>query len=559
MHRMWAVAAIASVALLVGLVVGARHQPGERRVAERFATAWERGDWRGMHALLTDEAQRRITPEVLAAAYATAGRTATATRTDVGRPFERDGLWSLPVVEETRVFGAVRGSVALPLRGKGEDARVAWRANLTFPGVRQGERLARETELPERAALLARDGTTLAEGSDRTGTLAEAGRAAVGQLGAIPPERAAQLQAAGYPPDAQVGVSGLERIFEARLAGRPGGRLLAGTRVLAVRSSRPGRAVRTTIAPSVQRAAYAALGGRLGGVVALRPRTGEILAFAGIPFSGLQPPGSTFKIITLAGALEAGIAGPSSTFPYATEATLAGVALANANGESCGGTLVQAFAISCNSVFAPLGAKLGAKRLVDVARRFGFDRPPGIDGAATSTIPDPAEIGDDLAVGSSAIGQGKVQATTLQMAVVAATIALEGRRPGLTLDPARPGRPGPRAVPASVARTVRRMMIAVVRGGTGRQAALPGVTVAGKTGTAELRTTHPCEPDPENPESCPPDQQVNDPTDTDAWFAAFAPATAPRVAVAVLLVSSGAGGDTAAPAAREVLRAALAR
>jgi cell division protein FtsI/penicillin-binding protein 2 len=264
-------------------------------------------------------------------------------------------------------------------------------------------------------------------------------------------------------------------------------------------------------------------------------------------------------MITLAGALEEGLAGPDSSYPYVTEATLSGVALANANGESCGGSLANAFALSCNSVFAPLGVKLGARRLVALAERFGFNRPPGIDGAATSTIPAADEIGDDLAVGSSAIGQGRVQATTLQMTTVAATIALDGRRPGLTLDAARTAPPRDRVIPAGVARRVRSLMVGVVRSGTGRLAALPGVAVAGKTGTAELRTTHPCEPDPENPESCPEEDQANDPTDTDAWFAAFAPAGRPRVVVGVLLVQSGAGGDTAAPAARQVLQAALSR
>jgi cell division protein FtsI/penicillin-binding protein 2 len=273
------------------------------------------------------------------------------------------------------------------------------------------------------------------------------------------------------------------------------------------------------------------------------------------------------KILTLTGALEAKIATPKSRYPYATSTTLSGVELENANGENCGGTLTQAFAVSCNSVFAPLGATLGGTRLVSIAERFGFNHASDIPGAATSTIPPASEIGDDLAVGSSAIGQGRVQATALMMARVAATIALEGRAPKLTLAlPPHPRRaPTARVVAAKVARTVRRLMVGVVRGGTGVRAQIPGVTVAGKTGTAELETTKKCPPAPAQtelgqapvPESCQDSSSRTD--DTDAWFTAFAPARKPRIVVSVMLVKNGAGGDTAAPAARGVLIAGLRR
>src|SRR5436305_13677781 len=134
-------------------------------------------------------------------------------------------------------------------------------------------------------------------------------------------------------------------------------------------------------------------------------------------------------MVTRTTPLQRGVVRPTSVFPYATAATLSGVQLAKASGESCGGSLVQAFASSCNSVFAPLGAKLGAHRLVATAERFGFNKPPTIPYAATSQIPSADQIGDDLAVGASAIGQGRVLATTLQMATVASAIGLGGRLP----------------------------------------------------------------------------------------------------------------------------------
>ena len=235
-----------------------------------------------------------------------------------------------------------------------------------------------------------------------------------------------------------------------------------------------------------------------------------------------------------------------------TAAVLEGVELENANGESCGGSLKHSFAHSCNSVFAPMGAELGAERLVAAAERFGFNEDPGLAGAMRSTIPAAAEIGDDLAVGSTAIGQGKVLATPLLMAGVAGAIAEGGLRARPTLRKgAEPERT--RAVPEPVARTIGTFMRAVVTSGTGVSAAIPGVKVAGKTGTAELRDT--TNDDPTDPN----DPPVADTTDTNAWFAAYAPMRRPRAAVAVMLVGQGAGGETAAPVARQVLEAALKR
>jgi cell division protein FtsI/penicillin-binding protein 2 len=364
----------------------------------------------------------------------------------------------------------------------------------------------------------------------------------VGQLGPIPPERRLELRARGLPDGALVGISGLERVFNDRLAGRPGGTLFAGGRVLGSARLRPGRAVRTTIDPELEAAAIGALAGRAGGVAVLSPDDGEVLALAGVAYSGLGPPGSTFKIVTTTAGLEEGAVKLSDEFPVRTAAVLEGVELENANGESCGGSFTDSFAHSCNSVFAPLGAKVGGPRLVREAEQYGFNRPPGIDGAETSTIPAGDEIGDDLAVGATAIGQGKVQASALQMASVAATIANRGVRatPTLALDERSPRT---RVTTAEIAATVRRLMVGVVKFGTGTAADISGVAVAGKTGTAELGNTTDDEEDTE--------------LDTDAWFVAFAPARSPRLAVAVVMFQAGAGGASAAPVAREVLASAL--
>jgi hypothetical protein len=556
-QRLGILLGVCGLAFVGGAIVGARHTSAAESHARTFADAWGHGDYAAMYAQLAPVEQERVTRARFTALYENALSTATATGLLTGKPRKDGDSYRIPVNIPTRAFGTIVGDVVVPASGDGID----WSRALVFPGLNAGETLRRVTQMPTRGTLLARDRTVLAKGDDRASSSLLAPQI-VGSLGPIPPERREELARLGVPADAEVGVSGLERIFDDQLIGKPGGELLAGSRVLRRTAPRQGQAVRTTISLPVEQAAVTALGGRLGGVVAIKPRTGEVLAFAGIAFSGLQPPGSTFKMITATGALEAGITSPSKVYPVQQKAVLEGVDLENANGEYCGGTLIVSFAKSCNSVFAPLGAQLGAKRLVSVAERYGFNAPPDIAGAAESTIPQANEIGDDLAVGSSAIGQGRVQATALQMATVAAAIGLRGQRPHLTLDyDAAQGRAAAteRATSARIARTMERMMLAVVRGGTGVRAAIPGVQVAGKTGTAELKTTKRCEPDPDNPESCPPDQQTNDPKDTDAWFAAYAPAGKghPHVAVGVLLVSQGAGGDTAAPVAREVLLAGL--
>jgi len=550
---------LAVAALAGGLLLGAGPGRAERRTAERYVTAWARGDYPAMYALLDDAARRRVSLTAFEDAARAAAATATVRSVAVGAAHDRLGdAVPVAVTVRTRAFGTLRTSFAVPLHGSGGGARVAFGQQALFPGLRPGEALTRTTTLPSRAALLARDGTVLASGPDRASQVPEVASQIAGSLGPIPPAQLATLRALGYPDGARVGLSGLERVFEPQLAGVPGGTLLAGGRVLAHTSPRPAPAVRTTLDVGLERAAIAALAGRYGGIVAMDPRNGQLLALAGVAFSALQPPGSTFKIVTLTGVLESHVAKPSDAFPVTDHALVGGVPLQNANGELCGGTLVQAFANSCNSVFAPLGAKLGGRRLVDVAQRYGFNEPPAIPGEAQSTIPSAATIGDDLAVGSSAIGQGTVQATALQMTVVAATIAMRGRRPEPTLALGA----GPRFVRVTrpaVAREVGRMMRAVVQYGTGTSAAIPGAQVAGKTGTAELRDTVP-PPDRQGDQSDHTDQQTQDQgPGTTAWFVAFAPAPRPRIAVGALFPDQGAGGDVAAPAARVVLAAALQR
>jgi cell division protein FtsI/penicillin-binding protein 2 len=580
--------ALAGVAFAIGAAVGA-HGSGSPSyaLADGFVAAWARGDYAAMYSYLDPSSRSRASPSEFASAYQEALRTATATRLTVtGRAHGvAGGLVEVPVRVATRVFGRLQLSFALrAVEGGGEGIRIAWSRSLAFPGLHSGEHLTRRTSLPRRATLLASDGSVLGETAPTAGAqstaagrsypLGEIASAVLGTVGPVPASRRQALEAQGVPGEAIVGVSGLELALDDRLRGTPGGALLAAParpggqeRLLAYAAPRPAPALRTSVSPSLQRAAVLALGGQLGGIVVMRPSSEEIQAVAGLGLDGLQPPGSTFKMVTLSGALEAGIANPHTVSPYASFATLDGVKLNNANGEICGGTLELAFAVSCNSVFAPLGVKLGSARLVRAAERFGFNHDPGLPGAAESTLPAAAQIQGELAIGSTAIGQGQVLATPLQMATVAATIADAGRRPQPTflLSGSRPA--APRAMSAAVARTVRHLMIGVVRSGTGTAAAIPGVTVAGKTGTAELKTA--CTPaetaaaeaaakEPagkEGGEHC--QKGAGEASNTDAWFAAFAPALHPRVVVCVMLVKDGAGGTTAAPVAREVLEAGL--
>ncbi len=534
------------LAFAAGAITAGASGGAERDLVRRYVHDWRLGQYGAMYALLDQRSRHQLSLASLTTALQDAA--ATATLTSIGSTVIEDQRGDVIPVRMrvgTRVFGSLRLELLVPVDSSGAEPRVRYSSSLLFPGLRAGEQLGRMLTLPPRADLLAGDGTPLASGAARSSPIPDVASEITGTLGAIPVEQRAEYAARGYPTDAKIGLSGLERVFETQLSGAPGGTLLAGRRVLARVAPRPAAAVRTTISPPLERAAVSAMAGRYAGIAAMDPRTGALLALAGVAFSALQPPGSTMKIVTASGALSAGIVKLGDTFPVQSSVSLDGFNLQNANGESCGGTLLQAFAISCNSVFAPLGAKLGAARLVSMAQRFGFDQPPSIPGAAEPTIPSAQGMPDDLAVGSSAIGQGMVQSTPLGMTDVAATIAMRGRRPIPTLAFGAPPR-FVRVISPHVAGLVQRMMLAVVEFGTGTSAQISGVRVAGKTGTAELRNTV----DPSNP-------NAGSASNTDAWFVGYAPVGAPRIVVAALFPEQGAGGGTAAPAVRQVLATAL--
>lgn len=558
------IVAAASGAFIAGVVVAAG--PDAPAVG-RFLDAWERGDIEAMHAELTAEAQRAFPLEEFERIHAETQATATTTSLEAGDASEEGDVATATITLRTRAFGTLAGELRLPLA----DGEIAWEPHLAFPGLREGELLSRSTRAPRRAPILAADGTPLAEGpaADRTIT-SNAALAVVGGLGTPKGERLRELAARGFAPGTPAGISGLELAFDDRLAGQPGGQLIAaaaeeeselgGGRVLAASEPVPGRAVRTTVDPAVQEAAVAALGGTFGGVAVLDARRGSVLGLAGLAFSAPQPPGSTFKIITTAAALDADAVKLSDEFPAEVSNSAIGREIENAGDVPCGGTFVDSFANSCNTVFAPLGVEVGGEKLVETAELFGFNSPPTLFGAAAAEAVDPPastlprELESSVEIGETAIGQGRVLATPLQMASVAQTIANGGVRMPTAIVKPRELRPaaGPVEVTSSeTAGTIRDLMIEVVRRGTGTAGAVPGIEVAGKTGTAELGPA-PLEPGQElAPGEDPPQEQ-------DAWFAAFAPAGDPKLAIAVMVVNAeGGGGDVAAPIAQQVLAATL--
>ncbi|MEI6363348.1 MAG: penicillin-binding transpeptidase domain-containing protein [Actinomycetes bacterium] len=384
------------------------------------------------------------------------------------------------------------------------------------------------------------------------------------------------------------GATGLERTENRILTGKSS--LFVVDRVEQLFAGRQpvGGAVSTTIDARAQKAAFEGLAGKKGAVVAIEPATGRIIAsvqspsfdpnllsshdpasirkyydklqsdpakpLLNRPIVSLNPPGSTFKLVTTAAALASGRFTPDSVLPGPATYQLPNSIrkIRNWNGKECGPnglvTLRAALAISCNTAFAWLGNELGDKALRTQAELMGFNHSFQIPlHAATSRFP---ESPDAPQTAMSAIGQFDVRATALQMAMVGAAVGNNGitmvpylvqevRGPDLAiLQTTQPEQFETAMTPLNAAQETE-MMVNVVDNGTGSNAQIPGVRVAGKTGTAQTGNDNPAV----------------------AWFVAFAPAQAPKVAVAVVVEDAGAaevsGNALAAPIARAVIEAVL--
>ncbi len=386
------------------------------------------------------------------------------------------------------------------------------------------------------------------------------------------------------------GASGIERSENSILSGEDDRLFVRRLSDLVTGKPPQGGAVLLTLNRAAQQAAVNGLAGRKGAVVALDPRTGAILALATSPsydpnlltshdsrqimanwqrlnadsndplldraISQTYPPGSLFKVVTLSAAFSTGkynldtqVPAPSALpLPQSTNS------LKNFGGETCGNgttdTLADAFRISCNTAFAGLGMQVGADTLRKQADAFGVDTgfamPLPVAASHFPSNPDKAQTA------LSAIGQYDVRLTPIQAAMIAGGIANDGvvmkpylvqeiRAPDAsTLDQASPHVLS-RAVQPDVAAEVKQAMELVVQSGTGTSAQIPGVRVAGKTGTAQHGQGEP----------------------PHAWFISFAPADNPQVAVAVVVENGGGagsdatGGAVAAPIARSVMCAVL--
>jgi peptidoglycan glycosyltransferase len=389
--------------------------------------------------------------------------------------------------------------------------------------------------------------------------------------------------------DPDLGSTGLERFRNQDLAGQNTNNLQGVLDQLQGKEPR-GEKVVTTLNPHAQRTAISALGEHEGAVVAIEPRTGAVEVMASKPsydpnalrssatrakqaaeMTGSQPsrsevnratqfgyaPGSTFKVVTATAAIDTGAYTAESTVDGRNEVLISGVPLKNDNNESFGPiTLTDGLVHSVNTVYAQVAEHIGKRTLGRYMERFGFDRKPRLDYPAEEMSASGEHDGERIVaptspqvdVGRLGIGQDKLEVTPLQMAEVAAAVANRGTLmvPHLTrriVD--AEGRTVQRVTPRvqavvmkpSTAAAVTTMMEAVVKEGTGTAAQIPGVPVAGKTGTAETQFGN----------------AINN-----VWFIAFAPANDPKVAVAVTLKAvPGEGATFAAPVARAVIESLI--
>lgn len=382
------------------------------------------------------------------------------------------------------------------------------------------------------------------------------------------------------------GATGMEAAGDALLAGTADQLFYRRIQDLLTGKPAQGATIELTLQSRAQQAAWDALGDRSGAVVALDPTTGAVLAMVSKPtydpnvlashdttevkeaytelvddpdrplenraIAGrLYPPGSVFKVVTAAAALESGDYQPDSEVPGPAQLDLpqTDATLPNDWNGSCGAndttTLADALRISCNTAFGAIGMELGGDAVREQAAEFGFGEELKIPLTVTpSQFPDELSPPQEAQV---AIGQYDVRVTPLQIAMVSAAVANKGvvMKPNLVnrvlaSDLSVMSRPSPdelgRAVSRDTAAELSEMMQAVVADGTGTRAAISGVAVAGKTGTAETGV------------------EGTEPT---VWFTGFAPADDPQVAVAVVLDEGSSGGRDAAPIAKQVMEAVV--
>lgn len=372
----------------------------------------------------------------------------------------------------------------------------------------------------------------------------------------------------GYS-DPVLGRAGLENVFNGELLGvsEQDPVTLLRQKILGV--GERGSDVYITVDLDLQKTAYDLFNGRKGALVALEPQTGRILALVSSPgydsstvkenwetlskdennplinraTQGLYPPGSSFKIITLAAALTHNADIENQKFYTPGYIKVDGSIIRDGEhlwpGEY---DLSTAFRYSSNTVFIQIGQSVQREDMISMAEAFGFNKTIKSDiPIAKSTFPSPPVIGGNVEMAESFIGQGKLLCTPMQMAQVAAIIANKGYMvtPYITQKIVSPlgtvKNMGPKAsstqvISPQVADKIKSLMVEVVRNGTGTAAAIRGVEVAGKTGSAE------------NPHG-----------QAHAWFVGFAPADNPKIAIAVVVENAGSGGSVAGPIARDVI------